>query len=160
MSPCIFAVFERDRTVGAVLRHLVDHQIALPSRARGGLNRGQLEWHRPNRCTLGNILHNPIYAGAYVYGQRLRDPRRQQPGRPGTGRRVTRPDDWPILLKDRFPAYISWVRPELLIYNHTLISAAQGPIRKGVLHRENSSGCRYPAVRRRDPTCQAPGTMG
>ena len=43
----IFAVFERDRTVGAVLRHLVDHQIALPCRAWGGLNRGQLEWHRP-----------------------------------------------------------------------------------------------------------------
>ena len=128
----IFAVFERDRTVGAVLRHLVDHQIALPCRAWGGLNRGQLEWHRPNRCTLGNILHNPIYAGAYVYGRRLRDPRRQQPGRPGTGRRVTRPDDWPILLKDRFPAYISWEHYERNLRQLAANTAQEaGVIRKG-----------------------------
>jgi hypothetical protein len=60
----IFAVFGRDRTVGAVLRHLIDHHMALPCRVSGGLNRGQLEWRRPNRCTLGNILHNPIQADA------------------------------------------------------------------------------------------------
>ena len=47
-------------------------------------------------------------------------------------------DNATVVLPDRLPAYISWVRPELLIYNHTLISAAQGPIRKGVLHREKT----------------------
>lgn len=128
----IFAVFERERTVGAVLRYLVDHNTLLPCRASGGLNKGQLEWHRPNRCTLGNILHNPLYAGAYVYGRRLRDPRRQQPGRPGTGRRVKHPDEWLILLKDRFPAYLSWEHYERNLRQLAANTAQEvGVIRKG-----------------------------
>jgi hypothetical protein len=29
-----------------------------------GENKGDLEWHRPNRPTLQNMLKNPSYAGA------------------------------------------------------------------------------------------------
>ncbi|UEM07673.1 recombinase zinc beta ribbon domain-containing protein (plasmid) [Skermanella rosea] len=57
---------------------------------------------------MSNLFHNPIYAGAYSYGRRPTDPRRQKAGRPGTGRRVAAPGDWAVLLKDRFPAYITW----------------------------------------------------
>ena len=44
------------------------HGIRLPVRPHSGPNRGQLEWHRPNRETLQNLLHHPIYAGYYRYG--------------------------------------------------------------------------------------------
>ena len=55
-----------------------------------------------------NILKNPAYAGAYVYGRTTRDPLQRPPGQPG-GRLVRFPiDKWPILLHNRYPAYITW----------------------------------------------------
>lgn len=104
----IFTQCERRGTLNGVLQYLVHHQIQLPHRVRSGLAKGELEWHRPNRATLSNLLHNPIYAGAYVYGRRPVDPRRQQAGRPATGKTVADQQRWQVLLKDRLPAYISW----------------------------------------------------
>jgi hypothetical protein len=40
----------------------VHHQIRLPVRPHHGPARGQLQWHRPNRETLQNLLHHPVYA--------------------------------------------------------------------------------------------------
>ena len=82
----VFDQFERLGTLNGVLQYLVRTQIQLPCRIAAGAGKGELEWHRPNRATLSNLLHHPIYAGAYAYGRRPSDPRRQQPGRPGTGR--------------------------------------------------------------------------
>jgi len=58
------------------LKYLVENRIELPHRVRSGLGKGDLQWRRPNRVTLSPLLHNPIYAGAYVYGRRPTDPRR------------------------------------------------------------------------------------
>jgi DNA invertase Pin-like site-specific DNA recombinase len=104
----IFDQLEARGTIHGVLRYLVDHGIQLPVRAHSGANRGELEWHRPNRPTLSNLFHNPIYAGAYVYGRRPTDARRKKPGRSGTGRTVAAPETWQVFLKGRLPAYISW----------------------------------------------------
>jgi hypothetical protein len=60
----IFDVFEHQGSWHGLLRYLVAHDIRLPIRPHRGVNRGQLEWHRPNRMTLQNVLHHPIYAGA------------------------------------------------------------------------------------------------
>ncbi len=78
----IFDQFDRQGTLHGLLRYLVHHQIRIPVRPKGGANRGELEWRRPNRATLQNLLHHPSYAGAYRYGHRPIDPRRKQPGRP------------------------------------------------------------------------------
>ena len=104
----VFDAFERLGSVNGVLQYLVRHHILLPSRVRSGLRKGDLQWHRPNRETLADLLHNPIYAGAYVYGRRPTDPRRRQAGRPATGRLVAKPEQWAVLHKDRLPAYITW----------------------------------------------------
>ena len=104
----IFRSFAELGTVNAVLRYLVAHQIQVGLRASSGPARGEVVWRRPNRVTLQNLLKHPLYAGAYVYGRRRVDPRRQQAGRPETGRVVAGPNEWLVLLKDRVPAYISW----------------------------------------------------
>jgi len=108
----IFDQFEARGTVNGVLCYLVDNGIRLPVRSTSGPSKGELVWSRPNRVTLTNLLHNPIYAGAYVYGRRPTDPRRKQPGRPSTGRTVAAHATWEVLLKDRLPAYISWAQYE------------------------------------------------
>jgi DNA invertase Pin-like site-specific DNA recombinase len=103
----VFDQFDRQRSIHGLLRYLVIHQIRLPVRPHYGSNRGQLEWRRPNRETLQNLLHHPIYAGFYRWGYRAVDRRKQQPGRPGTGRTVNAPADCQVLLPNRCPAYIT-----------------------------------------------------
>src|SRR3954453_210264 len=71
----VFDLFERRRTLQGVLQSLVAQEIRLPCRVISGLAKGELEWHRPNRATLSEMLHNPLYAGAYSYGRRRRSQR-------------------------------------------------------------------------------------
>ena len=106
----IFDQFDRQATLHGLLRYLVHHQIRIPVRVRGGPDRGQLEWRRPNRATLQSLLRHPGYAGAYRYGHRPIDPRKKQPGRPATGEQIRRPDECLVLIRDRPPAYITWDR--------------------------------------------------
>ena len=106
----VFDQFDRQGTLHGLLRYLVHHGIRMPVRARSGAAQGELQWCRPNRETLQNLLHHPIYAGAYRYGHRPIDPRRKQPGRPNTGKQVRRPEECEVLLRDRLPAYITWER--------------------------------------------------
>jgi DNA invertase Pin-like site-specific DNA recombinase len=130
----VFDQFDRHGTAHGLLRYLVAHRIQIPVRAHGGPDRGQLEWRRPNRETLQNLLHNPTYAGAYCYGHRAVDPKRQQPGRPTTGKRNLPPEECLVLIRDRLPAYITWDRFQAnrarLAANQARY-AAQGPPRAG-----------------------------
>jgi len=104
----IFEQFRRRGSVNGLLRWLVGHDVKLPVRPHSGVNRGELEWRRPNRVTLLNVLHHPIYAGAYRWGHRAVDPRKKVPGRPASGRTFNSHDNCRVLIRDRFPAYISW----------------------------------------------------
>ena len=108
----LFAQFDREATLHGLLRYLVHHRIRIPVRVAGGPHKGQLEWRRPNRATLQNLLRHPSYAGAYRFGPRPTDPRKKQPGRPKTGKVIRRPEECLVLLRDRLPAYISWERFE------------------------------------------------
>jgi len=103
----VFSAFSRLGTVNGVLRYLVGHQVQLPVRAHAGPSKGELEWHRPTRETLQNMLHNPVYAGYFAWGRRQVDQRRKAPGRPSTGRVVKDSAEWLVLLPGRLPAYIS-----------------------------------------------------
>lgn len=104
----ILRKFEELGTLNGVLRYLARNGIQLGVRVTQGPGKGTLEWRRANRLTLQNLLRNPIYAGAYVYGRRPTDPRRKKAGRPRTGRIVAGQEEWEVLLKDQHPAYISW----------------------------------------------------
>jgi DNA invertase Pin-like site-specific DNA recombinase len=106
----IFDQFDREGTVHGLLRYLVRNHLQIPVRARGRTKQGQLEWHRPTRPTLQQILHHPIYAGAYRYGHRPTDPRKKKPGRRNTGKQCLAAEDCLVLIRDRLPAYISWER--------------------------------------------------
>jgi DNA invertase Pin-like site-specific DNA recombinase len=130
----IFDQFDRQRSVHGLLRYLVKHEVKLGIRPHHGANRGQLEWHRPNRETLLNLLHHPIYAGYYRWGHRTIDPRRQIPGRKGTGRTVNKPKDCQVLIEGRCPAYISIERFEAnqqRLEDNRTRGLAKGAVRNG-----------------------------
>ncbi len=93
----VFEQFARVATLNGTLRHLVTHDVLMPHRKHGDGGFGQLEWKRPNRITLGNILRHPIYAGAYVYGRRR-----------SSSRIVAKPEQWQSLIRDNHEGYITW----------------------------------------------------
>jgi DNA invertase Pin-like site-specific DNA recombinase len=104
----VFEQFPRRGSVNSLLRWLVQNDVKLPVRPHFGANRGELQWRRPNRVTLLNMLHHPIYAGAYRWGHREIDPRKKVAGRPATGRTLNSHDACRVLIRDRFAAYITW----------------------------------------------------
>ena len=130
----VFDQFDRQGSLHGLLRYLVHHGICLPVRPHFGPNRGKLEWHRPNRETLQNMLHHPVYAGYYRHGHRAVDPRRKVPGRPATGRTINKPEDCSVLLENRCPAYITperfWANQKRLAANRARTEAA-GAVRQG-----------------------------
>jgi DNA invertase Pin-like site-specific DNA recombinase/DNA-binding transcriptional MerR regulator len=130
----VFDQFDRQGSLHGLLRYLVHQGICLPIRPHHGPNRGKLEWHRPNRETLQNMLHHPIYAGYYRHGHRAVDSRRKVAGRPGTGRTIHKPEDCSVLLEGRCPAYITperfWANQERLAANRARTEAA-GAVRQG-----------------------------
>ncbi len=104
----IALVFARFDTLGScqkVMRSLRDDGILLPRRQRAGLYAGQLLWRKPNQAALADLLHNPAYAGAFVYGRDGPNPDR----RPGQPRRTRRSiEEWTVIHQAVYPAYISW----------------------------------------------------
>jgi hypothetical protein len=97
----LFATFLKVRTVAKVMRALNDRGLDLPRRDR----HGDLTWTRATTSAVAAILKNPAYAGAFVYGRtRLR---KSTGG--GAPAKAPRPiDQWRIIVKDRYPAYIDW----------------------------------------------------
>ena len=106
----VFDRFDELGTIYGVHRYLLTNGIRLGMRAQDGPRRGQLEWRRPSLATLTQMLHNPMYAGAYAYGQRPCDARRTASGASKTEQRRVPMSEWKVLQRDRLPAYITWER--------------------------------------------------
>jgi len=93
-----------------VVRHFRNHELRFPTRELRGPNKGELRWQRLTSGRVSIVLHNPLYAGAYVYG---RTDLKLEPCRGQihpTKKRVRRrdPADWDVLIRDAHPGYISW----------------------------------------------------
>lgn len=130
----IFETFQRRGSINSLLRWLVREDVKVPVRPHSGGERGELQWRRPNRVTLLNMLHHPIYAGAYRWGHREIDPRKKIAGRPTTGRTFNAHDKCRVLIRDRFPAYINWETYEDIQKNlreNSRLSAAMSAPRHG-----------------------------
>jgi hypothetical protein len=101
----VFAKFAELGSVRQLFRYLVGQQIQLGIRLQEGPNRGQLEWRPPRTVTLYQMLHHPMYAGAYAYG-RFR--RQRAAGKTHPAMKLLPREQWKVLLRDRLPGYISW----------------------------------------------------
>ena len=108
----VFDEFEELGSAHAVLRYLRKEQILIGMRIKYGPGRGTLAWRPANRSTLLQVLHHPIYAGAYVFGRNKTEPTRRLTGKPRSGRRRAMPDEWQVLIHDALPAYITWAQWE------------------------------------------------
>lgn len=106
----VFDQFDQLGTALAVVQHFAKHHLLFPTRDWGGLHDGELTWQPLSHGRILAMLHNPAYAGAYVYGRtqtRTRPLPGEAPRIKGRTRQVKR-DDWPIVLQGVHPGYITW----------------------------------------------------
>jgi DNA invertase Pin-like site-specific DNA recombinase len=108
----VFDTFEQVGTALGVVQYFAANHLSFPNRLSGGIGAGQLLWRPPNHGRALAILHNPSYAGTYVYG-RTKTRKALLPGEEprikGRTRRIA-VEDWSIVLHDHHPAYITWER--------------------------------------------------
>lgn len=98
----LFDCFLSVRTAVKVTRVLAARGLTLPRRDR----HGDVCWKRPSIPAVTDILKNPAYAGAFVYGRTRQKPSSRPGGQPIKTPRP--PMDWRFVVKDKYPAYIDW----------------------------------------------------
>jgi DNA invertase Pin-like site-specific DNA recombinase len=130
----IFRLFARHKVAHQVLVRLVQEKLKVPAKIWGGPRHGQIRWKAPDFSDLVRLLHNPVYAGAYVYGQKEYDSFDRSPTN-GKARVHPRPlDEWPVCLRDVYPAYITWeqfVQNQAILRSNQNRSENSGAPRKG-----------------------------
>jgi DNA invertase Pin-like site-specific DNA recombinase len=62
----VFARFAQHGSALAVVTHVAKHHLRFPTRLWGGGHDGALVWGRLTSGRVLSLLHNPVYAGAYV----------------------------------------------------------------------------------------------
>ncbi len=134
----VFDTFDELSSALAVVKHFATHQLLFPTRHWGGDRDGELVWRPLSHGRVLAILHNPAYAGAYVYGRtktRTYILPGEAPRIKGRTRQV-KLDEWPIVLRNTHPGYISWQQflrnQQRLADNRTFdLEAHRGAVREG-----------------------------
>jgi DNA invertase Pin-like site-specific DNA recombinase len=101
-----FQTYERTGSAMAVVKSFARQGLLFPRRIRRGLRKGELVWGPLGHSKALQTLHNPRYAGAFVYG-RFRTVRTPA-GREGCHKLP--PDEWHTVLPDAHPGYITWAQ--------------------------------------------------
>ena len=65
----LFDTFRRTGSAGQAVKHFSKHSILWPCRLFEGKRDGKVVYRKLQRGMVLNILHNPRYAGAFVYGR-------------------------------------------------------------------------------------------
>ncbi|HEV2728525.1 MAG TPA: recombinase family protein [Terriglobales bacterium] len=104
----VFDTFERTGSALQTVRYFREEGLRFPRRIRAGERKGELLWVQAEYSRINQILHNPRYAGAFVYG---RTRTRRKPDGKFTQLKVS-PEEWQFLIRDVHPGYISWDRFE------------------------------------------------
>jgi DNA invertase Pin-like site-specific DNA recombinase len=98
-----FETFHRIGSALGTVKAFRKQGLLFPRRPRHGVHKGDLLWVELTHSRAVQVLHNPRYAGAFVYGRHRS--RRTVDGK-GTCHLLP-PDQW-ILVYDVHPGYISW----------------------------------------------------
>jgi len=129
----LFSTFARTGSARAVVQAFAHEELLFPARIRKGSHTGELAWMPLKHWRVLRTLHNPRYAGAFVYGRT-----RQTRSASGTISFKTLPrEEWTALIPGSHPGYITWEQFEA--NQKTLAANAQahgtdrtaGPAREG-----------------------------
>lgn len=129
----LFATFARTGSARAVVTTFAAEALKFPVWIRKGERKGELVWAPLTHWVVLRILHNPRYAGAFVYGRR-----RERIGPSGRKTYGDLPrEQWTAFFPDSHPGYVTWEQYEtnqkLLRANATARGEdrSAGPAREG-----------------------------
>jgi DNA invertase Pin-like site-specific DNA recombinase len=117
----LFETFRRTGSAGQVVRHFAREGLRFPRRLTTGPRAGAVVFIPLVHSRVLSLLHNPRYAGAFVYG-RTRQRTVVIAGQ-RRNRRLPR-TEWPVFLPNAHPGYIPW--EEFETNQATLVANANG----------------------------------
>jgi DNA invertase Pin-like site-specific DNA recombinase len=108
MTGAIGAVFDRFAEMGSARRVWLwfrSEGLPFPSHAPGC---SEIQWLTPTYAKIHQVLTNPVYAGAYVYGKTRQEHYVDDDG--AVRKRLKRlpPAEWSVLIHDHHPGFIDW----------------------------------------------------
>ena len=104
----LFDTFQRTGSAMATVRDFRNTGVLFPRRIHSGPANGDVIWGRLEHSQVLRVLHNPRYAGVFVYGRT-----RTRKGMHGECRVQRLPrEEWHTFLPESHPAYISWQQYE------------------------------------------------
>lgn len=101
----VFDRFKEMSVIHQVYLSLIEDGIELPVRYGRG---NRKEWRRPTYSLLQRMLKNPVYAGAYVYGQRQSKETLDTELKVKKQVKEVGRENWHVLIRDHHDGYISW----------------------------------------------------
>jgi len=104
----LFESFRRQGVARSVLRDLRQQGLDLPVRVVAKEGYGSLNWKTPTLSAVVRILHNPGYAGAYVFGRWDCSGHRRSPKTGKVLPHLVSVAKWPVKIDNHHPAYIGW----------------------------------------------------
>ena len=107
----IFRKFRETWSVRQTFRWFHDEGVELPvNRAHGsGL---RIAWQLPTQSYVSGILHNPVYAGAYVYGRRPTEMVLKEGRLHKRAGRLRSFEECRVFIRDHHEGYIDWATYE------------------------------------------------
>jgi DNA invertase Pin-like site-specific DNA recombinase len=100
----LFETFRRTGSAMATVKHFAEQELQFPRRVHTGHNKGDVVWAGLEHSRVLRILHNPRYAGAFVYG---RTHTRKTVEGDWVIRHVPR-EEWEVLIRQAHAGYIDW----------------------------------------------------
>ena len=100
----VFETFERTGSAMQTVKLFHEQGLRFPRCIRKGLNKGELHWVQAEHSRIIQVLHNPRYAGAFVYG-RVRT--RLLPDGKHSTTKVPQ-SDWQFVIPGVHAGYITW----------------------------------------------------
>jgi DNA invertase Pin-like site-specific DNA recombinase len=139
----LFAVFARTGSARAVVTAFQTENLPFPVRISTGPRKGELAWMPLTHWRVLRTLHNPRYAGAFVYGRR-------REAVAVNGKKTMQPlprEQWTALIPGAHPGYITWetyeANQKILAGNAAARGAdrAAGPAREGTALLQGLAVC-------------------
>jgi DNA invertase Pin-like site-specific DNA recombinase len=140
----VFRLFQQLRVARQVLLHLRAEDLKLPTKVWGGPQHGCIVWKAPTLSALVRMLHNPTYAGVYVYGQFAYDAFERYETTGKAKPRIRPIEEWPVCVHEAFPAYINWEQfqsNQQLLRTNWYRSGSRGAPRKGAALLQGIAFC-------------------
>jgi DNA invertase Pin-like site-specific DNA recombinase len=105
----VFVLWRRLGSARQVVFELIAEGQQLPRRTVG---QRRIRWTRPSYGAVHDLLTNPAYAGAFVFGRKRREKRLDEQGRLRVRDVEVPMHEWSVCLPEHHPGYVSW--PEYL----------------------------------------------